>query len=134
MFDIGFQELIIIFVVALLVVGPKKLPEVGRSVGRGIAELKKALQGVKDTIYEEGRSVTSELPDFKKALGPDIGKGLGPDTGSDPERLDTEDSYGTPSPPSPIGSTPRKIREESPQPPPVEETARQPEDDAENKS
>ncbi len=35
MFDIGFQELVIIFVIALLVFGPEKLPEIGRTLGNG---------------------------------------------------------------------------------------------------
>jgi TatA/E family protein of Tat protein translocase len=54
MFDIGTQELIIIFIVALLVFGPKKLPELGRTLGKGIKELKSALSGVTDSIEEAG--------------------------------------------------------------------------------
>jgi Tat protein translocase TatB subunit len=53
MFDIGFQELIVIFIVALLVFGPKKLPELGKSLGKGLAELKKAFQDVKDQVETE---------------------------------------------------------------------------------
>ncbi len=53
MLDVGFQELIIIFIVALIVFGPKKLPEIGRTLGKGIAELRRALEGVKDTIQAE---------------------------------------------------------------------------------
>ncbi|BCB96222.1 hypothetical protein JZK55_11440 [Dissulfurispira thermophila] len=53
MFDLGIQELIVIFVVALLVFGPKKLPELGRSLGKGIAELKKAMHGVKEQMDAE---------------------------------------------------------------------------------
>jgi len=68
MFDIGFQELVIIFIVALLVVGPKKLPEVGRQLGRGIAELKRALQGFRDTIQEEENLLKKEIPDFKEEV------------------------------------------------------------------
>jgi sec-independent protein translocase protein TatA len=43
--NIGAPELIIILIVALLVLGPKKLPEVGRSVGRGMREFKDSLAG-----------------------------------------------------------------------------------------
>lgn len=50
MLDLGFQELIVIFIVALLVFGPKKLPELARALGRGIGELKSAIHGVKDFI------------------------------------------------------------------------------------
>jgi TatA/E family protein of Tat protein translocase len=53
MFDLGIQELIVIFVVALLVFGPKRLPELGRTLGKGILELKKAMEGVKEQIQTE---------------------------------------------------------------------------------
>ncbi len=43
--NVGAPELIIILVIALLVLGPKKLPEVGRSVGRGMREFKDSLSG-----------------------------------------------------------------------------------------
>ena len=50
MFNIGPQELLLILVLALLVVGPKRLPELGRSLGRGIRELRKAQDEVRKTI------------------------------------------------------------------------------------
>ncbi len=68
MFDLGFQELIIIFVVALLVFGPKKLPEIGRSLGRGIAELKKAMHGIQSSIQEEEKLIKKDLPDIKESI------------------------------------------------------------------
>jgi sec-independent protein translocase protein TatA len=43
--NIGAPELIVILVIALLVLGPKKLPEVGRSVGRGMREFKDSIAG-----------------------------------------------------------------------------------------
>ena len=43
--NIGAPELIVILVIALLVLGPKKLPEVGRSMGRGMREFKESLSG-----------------------------------------------------------------------------------------
>jgi TatA/E family protein of Tat protein translocase len=46
-------ELILIFVVALLVFGPKKLPEIGKSIGKGLAEFKRASDDLKKTIEQE---------------------------------------------------------------------------------
>ena len=51
--SVGMPELILIFVVALLVFGPKKLPELGRSLGKGLAEFKKASEELKKTIEDE---------------------------------------------------------------------------------
>ncbi|HET7870853.1 MAG TPA: twin-arginine translocase TatA/TatE family subunit [Actinomycetota bacterium] len=50
MFNIGPLELMVILVIALLVVGPRRLPEVGRSIGRGIREFRKAQDEVQKTI------------------------------------------------------------------------------------
>ena len=44
-FQVGPAELIVVLVIALLVLGPKKLPEAGRSLGRGMRELKDSLSG-----------------------------------------------------------------------------------------
>jgi len=46
--NVGAPELIVILVIALLVLGPKKLPEVGRSVGKGMREFKDSLSGDND--------------------------------------------------------------------------------------
>ena len=51
--NIGFPELMVIFVVALLVFGPKRLPELGKSLGRGIAEFRKASSDLKSSIERE---------------------------------------------------------------------------------
>ena len=82
MFDLGTQELIVIFIVAFLVFGPKKLPELGRTLGKGMRELKNAMRGVKDSLEEAESDLTEEIhkaktdiekvyegfeiPDFKK--------------------------------------------------------------------
>ena len=44
--NIGVPELLIVLVIALIVLGPKKLPEVGRSLGRGMREFKDSISGV----------------------------------------------------------------------------------------
>lgn len=48
MFGIGFPELIVIMVVALLVFGPGRLPEIGTALGKGIRDFKRAFEGVED--------------------------------------------------------------------------------------
>src|SRR5262245_33587195 len=50
MLNIGPQELLVILVIALLVVGPQRLPELGRSIGRWMTELRQAKDEVKRTI------------------------------------------------------------------------------------
>jgi sec-independent protein translocase protein TatA len=45
---IGFPELLIVLVIALIVLGPKKLPEVGRSLGKGMREFKDSISGLSD--------------------------------------------------------------------------------------
>lgn len=72
MFGIGMPELLLILAVALIVIGPKKLPDLARAIGRGFAEFKKATDELKNTLHEESR--TSEVreqlvnnPQFKPA-------------------------------------------------------------------
>ena len=50
MLNIGPQELILILIVALVVVGPQRLPELGRTIGRALREFRKIQDDVKDTI------------------------------------------------------------------------------------
>jgi len=53
--SVGLPELIIIFTIALIVFGPRKLPELGRSLGKSIAGFKKASNELKNTLDEEIR-------------------------------------------------------------------------------
>lgn len=87
MFDIGIQELVIIFIVALLVFGPKRLPEVGRTMGKWIGELRKGIYDAKmqmESEFEDIQKGTQDEADKKIAGGetateakPDVGKGEG---------------------------------------------------------
>ncbi len=61
MFGLGIPELIVIFVIALIVFGPKRLPDLGKSLGRGIAEFKKASEEVKESIESEMRSAGQSI-------------------------------------------------------------------------
>lgn len=63
--SLGFQEIIIIFIIALIIFGPRKLPELGRSLGKGLAEFKKASNELKRTWEEE---VKAEGEDLQKTL------------------------------------------------------------------
>ena len=51
--NLGMQEIIVIFVLALIVFGPRKLPEIGKALGKGLAEFKKASNELKQTWEEE---------------------------------------------------------------------------------
>lgn len=62
--NIGFPELLIILVIALLIFGPKKLPEVGRSIGRALREFRKTSDEIKEKIEEEIQ--TEEFKDIKE--------------------------------------------------------------------
>jgi TatA/E family protein of Tat protein translocase len=86
MFGIGMTELLVIFAVALLVLGPKKLPELARSLGRGIAEFRRASSEMrrefldlteeprpaegKDPAAAPGRDAGAALPAGGAAAGP----------------------------------------------------------------
>jgi Tat protein translocase TatB subunit len=50
MFGIGMQEILIILVVALIVIGPKRLPELARTLGKGFAEFRKATDDFQETV------------------------------------------------------------------------------------
>ncbi len=53
--NLGMQEIIVIFVLALIIFGPRKLPELGKSLGKGLAEFKRASNELKQTWEDEVR-------------------------------------------------------------------------------
>ena len=68
--SLGFPELMLIFAVALLVFGPRRMPEIGRTLGKALGEFKKATNDMKMTLEEEVRveelkSLASPDPDEK---------------------------------------------------------------------
>ena len=78
MFWIGLPEMIIIAVVALIFIGPDKLPGVLRSIGKGLVELKRATSDVRSNVQEEMQKIEEEIElkevresaqDFKNELG-----------------------------------------------------------------
>jgi sec-independent protein translocase protein TatA len=60
--SIGMPELIVIFVIALIIFGPRKLPELGRSLGRSIGEFRRASNELRNTLEEEIRLEEQKKP------------------------------------------------------------------------
>lgn len=63
MFGIGMPELLLLLAIALIVVGPKKLPELARALGRGFAEFKKATNELKESL-----ETNTDFSDLKKSF------------------------------------------------------------------
>ena len=78
MFGIGLPELIIIMIIALIVIGPSKLPDLARALGKGMAEFRKATQEIKDSLDldEEIQGVKEDLVDSISGLDspPELGE------------------------------------------------------------
>ena len=66
--QLGFSEMLMIFVIALLVFGPKKLPELGKSLGKGIREFKKATEELKSNWDEHVKDISEPINDARKEL------------------------------------------------------------------
>jgi sec-independent protein translocase protein TatA len=64
----GFQEIIFIFIAALLIFGPKKLPEIGKTIGKGMREFKKATDDLKSNWEDHIRDPESPVHDLKEAI------------------------------------------------------------------
>ncbi len=68
MWNLGFSEVLVIFVIALIVFGPRKLPDLGKSLGKGLAEFKKASNELKRTWEEEVQTEEEELKRIQRDI------------------------------------------------------------------
>ncbi len=87
---LGLPELILIFAVALLLFGPRKMPQIGRSIGRALGEFRRASNEFKRTIEDEVaadevRQVERDLKELKN-----VGRDLVSEAGTGPEAPETE--------------------------------------------
>lgn len=98
MFGIGMQEMILILVVALIFFGPKRLPDLAKSLGKGLAEFRKASEEVRQGLIEATREDEPAKPSGPPPIGPGPGSG-------DPSPYPPE-AYGLSSTPSAPGDAP----------------------------
>ncbi len=101
MFNLGFSEVIAIGVIALLVIGPKQLPEVARIIGRLLGELRKATQDLSGGLLEVKRNVENSIHDVRSDLAQEsrkfqesilnIEKNIEDDHGSEPPQASSDD-------------------------------------------
>jgi TatA/E family protein of Tat protein translocase len=96
--SVGVPELIIIFTIALIIFGPRKLPELGKSLGKSLAEFKRASNELKNTLDEEIRleerrsavTVEDERRNAERQAAPVIA-----DVDSVPTATGTDDTLGS---------------------------------------
>lgn len=78
-FNIGFPELIMVLAVALIVFGPRKLPEIGRSIGRAMGEFRRASHDLKTSLEDDIDSEKGKRPIPKEPPAASIPSGSAAD-------------------------------------------------------
>jgi len=126
MFDIGFAELLIVAVVALVVLGPEKLPTAARAAGLWIGRIRRTLSGIQNEISEELRidemrrtaaiekeELEKELAEMRTPFGSDSSYSPFGDSVSSPEELQSKQQKAEHEPPSENSIAP-PVQEETP--------------------
>ena len=118
MFDIGFDEFLVILVVALFVYGPNKLPDLAKALGRGYAEFRKAMNDLRET-FDQDETVREIKQEFRKAQHDVLyGRPLTEPTAAKPS---PDVANGDPKPPP--DATPDKSGADQTHDPPTEESS-----------
>ncbi len=122
---IGMQELIIIFVIALIVFGPRKLPQLGKSLGRSIGEFKRASNELRSTLEQEIRveETRKEIMEPIETISNEAKQAVERATSLDEEDLDADTRSATQAEPESASSetaSPESVSPESPAVPPRE--------------
>jgi TatA/E family protein of Tat protein translocase len=93
---LGTPELIVIFFVALVVFGPRKLPELGRSLGKSLSEFKRASNELKNTLDDEIRLEEHREQAAKHPPAPPLPPPAATSSSDVSDELENQDSYETP--------------------------------------
>lgn len=81
---IGIPELIFIFILALLIFGPKKLPELGRTVGKALTEFRRASNELRGAVEDEMRQLERETQEAKRSVEDTVARAIDSGEGSEP--------------------------------------------------
>lgn len=111
MFGLGMPEILLILAIALIVIGPQKLPEVAKTLGKALGEFKRSAQDLKNSIDIETtvkevnpKPVKKELKDVIKDIGTENPKAQ--QMPAEPETPDKADDLKTKTPPEPDQGSP----------------------------
>jgi len=122
MLNIGPQELLLILVIALIVVGPQRLPELGRSIGKGLREIRKAQDEVKRTIQVNLDDEPTTSEGRRRPAG--RGEGSGGSPGSDASAPAPTPEQAAVAVPPAVAPDPAPLASEPPAPSEVREISR----------